>query len=61
MLTANTNGSGSPPAKRAKCREYDIHLEGAVTEEPHPLLSSRTKEKQQSGNKKGNLKRFGKQ
>ncbi|XP_075224738.1 retinoblastoma binding protein 5 [Lycorma delicatula] len=56
-----SNGNSSPPPKRAKCREYDIHLEGAITEEPHPLLSSRAKEKQPSGNKKGNIKRFAKQ
>ncbi|XP_022186648.1 retinoblastoma-binding protein 5 homolog [Nilaparvata lugens] len=47
-----------PPAKKAKFREYEIHLEGTNTDAPHPLLSSRTKEKHTSGGKKGHMKKF---
>lgn len=53
-------GSLSPPAKKAKYRAFNIELEGAVTDELHPLLSNRSmKEKPLSGSKKGG-KRFSK-
>nr|CAD7399142.1 unnamed protein product [Timema cristinae] len=35
-----------------KYRTYDIELKGAPSDEIHPLLSNKTKDKQQNGNKK---------
>ncbi|GLH03170.1 hypothetical protein R5R35_014365 [Gryllus longicercus] len=49
----NSKENTSPAPKRRKYRAFDIELEGAPSEEVHPLLSNRAKDKQQSGGKKG--------
>uniref|UniRef100_A0A1B6G611 Uncharacterized protein n=3 Tax=Proconiini TaxID=565685 RepID=A0A1B6G611_9HEMI len=52
--------SGSPPLKRPRYQSYEITLQGAPVDEPHPLLSNRPgKDKSFSGTKKG-TKRFAK-
>ncbi|CAH0771771.1 unnamed protein product [Bemisia tabaci] len=48
------------PPKKAKFRSFDIQLQGGAVDEPHPLLSNRSIEKQASGGKKGLGKRFAK-
>jgi len=51
--------SGSPPSKRPRYQTYEINLQGAPIDEPHPLLSNRPgKEKPFPSNKKGSSKRF---
>ncbi|XKL61376.1 hypothetical protein PGB90_008433 [Kerria lacca] len=55
-----SNGRDSPPAKRPKYKSYDIHLEGTTSDEPHPLLNIRSKDKQPAAGKKGAGKRISK-
>lgn len=45
--------NGPPPPKKKKYKSYDIAIEGGAIDEVHPLLSSKTKDKPGTGNKKG--------
>ncbi|PSN30811.1 Retinoblastoma-binding protein 5 [Blattella germanica] len=50
--SSSSKENNSPAPKRRKFRSFEIQLEGAPTDELHPLLSNRPKDKQQSGGKK---------
>ncbi|GLV45932.1 Retinoblastoma binding protein 5 [Carabus blaptoides fortunei] len=49
---SQTTGNGPPPAKKKKYKSYDIPIESS-SDEIHPLLSNKTKDKQTTGGKKG--------
>jgi COMPASS component SWD1 len=49
---SSSKENNSPAPKRRKFRSFEIQLQGAPTDELHPLLSNRAKDKQQSGGKK---------
>lgn len=51
-------GRESPPAKRPKYKSFDIPLEGTPSDEPHPLLNPRAKDKPAVGSRKGVGKRL---
>uniref|UniRef100_A0A0A9W5Q1 Retinoblastoma-binding protein 5 n=1 Tax=Lygus hesperus TaxID=30085 RepID=A0A0A9W5Q1_LYGHE len=46
-----------PPETSSSKRTYDIHLEGSITDEPHPLLTNKSGKEKQGPGKKG-YKRF---
>ncbi|XP_054261911.1 retinoblastoma-binding protein 5 homolog [Macrosteles quadrilineatus] len=51
--------TSSPPSKRPRYQAFEINLQNAPVDEPHPLLSNRPgKEKPFPSSKKGSSKRF---